>query len=213
MHCDPMAVVEARGAHVRDDDGPHVHRLHRRLGTGAPRPRAIPAVEQAVVAAARPRPGLRPGLAGRSRPGRAHRGARARLRDGPLRRHRHRGDDERGAASPAPPPAAASSSSSPAATTATPTCSWSAPDRAPPPSARPTRRASRPARWRTPRSPRFNDLASVDRCFAEADGRRRGRDRRAGGRQHGLRAAGRRLPRRPARRAAPGTAPCSSSTR
>ena len=38
--CDPIAIVSARGAQVHDGDRPHVHRLHRRLGTGAARARA-----------------------------------------------------------------------------------------------------------------------------------------------------------------------------
>ena len=114
MRCDPLAiVVGARRARARRRPAATLHRLHRRLGTGAARPRASRG-RAGGRRAPPPRPGLRPGLAARGRAGRAHRRARAGLRDGPLRRDRHRGDDERGAASRAPPPGGAPSSSSPA---------------------------------------------------------------------------------------------------
>ena len=110
----------------------------------------IRASERAVVDAARHGLvfGLR--LSARGRPRRAHCRARARLRDGPLRRLRHRSDDERGARGARRHRARRRSSSSPARITATPTCSWSAPARAPPRSACPILPASPPAPPATP---------------------------------------------------------------
>ena len=58
------------------------------------------------------------------------------------------------------------------AITATPTCSWSAPDRAPPPSACPTRRASRPGAAGDTLIARFNDLRRASTAASHA--RRRG---------------------------------------
>ena len=53
----------------------------------------------------------------------------------------------------------------------------------------------------------YNDAAALERCFAELGARDRLRDRRAGGRQHGLRAARAGLPRSAARATARATAP------
>ena len=213
MHCDPIAIVSARGAHVRDADGPR-----RSSTTSAPGDRRCSATRHPAGRAGggrrrQPRPGLRPGLAAGGRPGRAHRRAGAGLRADPLRRHRHRGDDERGAGRARrhrPPRRRQVRRRLPRARRHVP-----GQRRVGRRHLRHARLARRHARrgGRTRAIARFNDLASVDRCFADADGRRRRGDRRAGGRQHGLRAARRRLPRRPARRAAPGTARCSSSTR
>ena len=211
MHCDPIAVIVGRAARTsRDTTG------RRSSTTSAPGGRRCSATP--IPRSSRPwsppppRPGLRPGLAAGSGAGRAHRRAGAGLRDGALRRHRHRGDDERGARRPRRHRPPRRSSSSPAPTTATPTCSWSAPGPARPPSACPTRPASRPARWRT-RDRALQRSGQRRSLLHRGSGRRRGGDRRAGGRQHGLRAAGRRLPRGAARALHPARRACSSSTR
>ena len=60
---------------------------------------------------------------------------------------------------------------------------------------------------------RFNDLDSVDQLLCRRGRRRRRGDRRAGGRQHGLRAARAAASSRACASAAPAAARCSSSTR
>ena len=206
MHCEPIAVISARGA---PSATPTAARSSTTSARGGRRCSATrhPGGRGGGGRGRAPRPGLRPRLAAGSRPGRAHRRAGAGLRDDPLRRHRHRGDDERGAASPAPPPAAASSSSSPAryhghadmflVSAGSGAATFGTPDS---PGVTPG------AVRGHARSPASTIWPASIAASPSADGRRRGGDRRAGGRQHGLRAAGRRLPRRPARRAAPGTA-------
>ena len=90
----PLAIVEAHGPYVTDNRRPPLHRLDRRLGTGAARSRPSRHRRRGRGRCA-PRAAVRVGVSARSRAGRAAHRARSRRRDGSLRRHRHGSDDER----------------------------------------------------------------------------------------------------------------------
>ena len=98
MGCDAARRSSRRAARdVRDADRPATTSTGSAPGDRRCSATRIRAVEAAVVAAARRGLRVRPRVAAGGRPGRAHRRARARLRDGAVRRHRHRSHDERGA--------------------------------------------------------------------------------------------------------------------
>ena len=211
MHCDPIAIVSARGARLTDSEGrSYIDYIgawgpallgHGHPGGGGGRDRRRS-----------PRARLRPRLTARGRSRRAHRRARAGLPDGAIHRDRHRGDDERR------PPGTS---------------------RHGPARHREVRRRLSRARRHVPRERGLwgGHLRRTGLARRDARGRRghahrplqrrgqrgplsderrwrRGRgDRRAGDGQHGLRAAGRRVPRGAARAVHPEPARCSSSTR
>ena len=203
----PLFIRKAEGARLWDADGKGYIDY---VGSWGPMilGHAWPPVVEAIAEAARARHLLRRALRARGRAGRA-RGAHGALhREGPLRLLRHRGHDERAPARPRvhrPP-------EDPEVRRLLPR-----PRRRPARrgAARASRPSASPARAGVPEGTvadtlvaPYNDLAAVERGDRRARRRPRGGDRRAGGRQHGLRRPARRLPRRPARPARARRARC-----